>query len=57
MTSDMKKQSSFPGFIQGRKTDPQEITLYGKGAGLYSYLNMLAQLPETFDKKPFELHS
>lgn len=23
--------------------DPEDITLYGSGAGMYSYLNMLAQ--------------
>ena len=37
--------------------DPEEVTLYGTGAGLYSYLNELARqlsIPD-FDRKPFEL--
>ena len=36
---------------------PEEITLYGKGAGLYSYLNVLAErlADPGFRSHPFEI--
>ncbi len=36
---------------------PEEVTVYGRGAGLYSYLNVLAEkiaVPR-FDRQQFEI--
>ena len=37
---------------------PEEVTLYGQGAGLYSYLNILAErlADPGFDKNGFPIH-
>ena len=55
MKTEKQEKIDSSGISREKITDPQEITLYGKGAGLYSYLNALAQMPASFDQKPFEL--
>ena len=58
----MKKEMTFSWSVpfppEQERKDPEEITLYGKGAGLYSYLNVLAETLSSPGPEagPFEIY-
>lgn len=43
MKPEIKFYVSKPRKAEEKRPSPEEVTLYGSGAGLYSYLNTLAQ--------------
>ena len=43
---------------EGKKQRAEEVTLYGRGAGLYAYLNVLAEALSAprLDRGTFQIH-
>lgn len=58
MKREIKLEIFTPAKREPQKKNPEEVMVYGSGAGLYGHLNTLAQaLSRRNDRqKPFEIH-